>query len=196
MYLPLAQSAGLGRPQDTSIRVSARLASSEGTTAVTRTIGAALTGVNRDLAFSVRSLADFVDAAVARERLVAMLSGFFGALAVLLAAAGLYGVTAYAGAQRRKETAIRIALGAQRGQVIRQVLRRGMTLTAIGLVIGLAGAAAVTRYVQTLLFGVTPLDPATFVSVPLILVSVAALASYLPARRTTNVEPIVALRAE
>jgi len=105
-------------------------------------------------------------------------------------------VTAYAGAQRRKETAIRIALGAQRGQVIRQVLRRGMTLTAIGLVIGLAGAAAVTRYVQMLLFGVTPLDPATFVSVPLILVSVAALASYLPARRTTNVEPIVALRAE
>jgi ABC-type antimicrobial peptide transport system permease subunit len=196
MYLPVAQSAGAGRPPDSGIRVSARLATSEGTSAMTRSIGTALAGVDRDLAFSFRPLADFVGSAVARERLVAVLSGFFGGLAVLLAAAGLYGVTAYAGAQRRKETAIRIALGAQRGQVVRQVLRRGMTLTAIGLVIGLGAAAAVTRYVQTLLFGVTPLDPATFVGVSLILLAVAALASYLPARRTTDVDPIVALRAE
>jgi ABC-type antimicrobial peptide transport system permease subunit len=148
------------------------------------------------LTFSFQPLADSVDAALARERLVAMLSAFFGALAVFLAVIGLYGVTAYTAAQRRREIAIRMALGAQRSEVIGLVLRRGLTLTAIGIVGGLAIATAVTRYAKALLFGVTPLDPGTFIGVSLIFVAVAAVASYLPARRASSVDPMVALRAE
>jgi ABC-type antimicrobial peptide transport system permease subunit len=195
MYVPLAQSAGLERLADTGIRISVR-STSEKPASVARSIGTALTAVNRDLAFSFRPLADDVDAALARERLVAMLSGFFGALAVFLAAIGLYGVTAYTATQRRTEIAIRMALGAQRAEVIGLVLGRGLGLTAIGIALGLAAAAAVTRYLEALLFGVTPVDPATFIGVSLIFVAVAAVASCMPARSASNVDPMVALRAE
>jgi predicted permease len=194
MYVPLAQSAALGRPADTSIRISIR--STTESSSVARSVATALTAVSRDLTFSFQPLADSVDAALARERLVAMLSAFFGALAVFLAVIGLYGVTAYTAAQRRREIAIRMALGAQRSEVIGLVLRRGLTLTAIGIVGGLAIATAVTRYAKALLFGVTPLDPGTFIGVSLIFVAVAAVASYLPARRASSVDPMVALRAE
>jgi len=194
MYVPLAQSAGLEQLGNTGIRISVRSTSEPSSGA--RSIGTALTAVSRDLTFSFRPMVDYVDAALARERLVARLSAFFGALAVFLAVIGLYGVTACTATQRRTEFAIRMALGAQRSDVIRLVLRRGLGLTAIGIALGLAIAAAVTRYLKALLFGVTPVDPATFLSVALILIAVAAVASYMPARRASNVDPMVALRAE
>jgi putative ABC transport system permease protein len=194
IYVPFAQSKGLGRPDDTSIRISAR-ASSE-PSSVVRSVATALTDVSRDLTFSFQPLADSVGAAVARERLTARLSAFFGALAVFLAVIGLYGVTAYTVARRRTEIAIRMALGAQRSQVIGMVLRRGLALTAIGIAVGVALAAAVTRYIEGLLFGVTPVDPATFLGVSVIFVAVAGLASYMPARRASKIDPMSALRAE
>ena len=194
MYVPLAQSTGLGPPAGTSIRISVR--STSESSSVARSVATALTAFSRELTFSFQPLADSVDAALARERLVAMLSTFFGALAVLLAVIGLYGVTAYTATQRRTEIAIRMALGAQRLQVIGLMLRRGLALTAIGIVVGLAIAAGVTRYVNALLFGVTPVDPATFLGVSAIFVAVAAVASYIPARRASSVDPMVALRAE
>jgi predicted permease len=194
MYVPLAQSAGLERLADTGIRISVRSTSEP--SSVARSIATALTAVSRDLTFSLRPLVDYVDAALVRERLVAMLSGFFGALAVLLAAIGLYGVIAYTATQRRTEIAIRMALGAQRAEVIGLVLHRAVALTATGIALGLATAAAVTRYFEALLFGVTPLDPATFIGVSLIFIAVAVVASCMPARRASNVDPMVALRAE
>jgi predicted permease len=194
MYIPLAQSAGWDRPSGTGIRISVHAASESG--AMTRRIATALTAVNRDVTFSFRPLADSVDAALARERLVARLSGFFGALAVLLAAVGLYGLTACTAAHRRREIAIRMALGARRTEVITLVLRRSVGLTATGVFLGLAATAGITRYVEGLLYGVTPLDPATLIGVSLLFLAVAATASSMPARRASRLDPMVVLRAE
>jgi predicted permease len=195
VYAPLAQSAGLERLADTGVRISVRSAP-RAHGSVARGVTTALTAVSRDLTFSVRPLGEDLDAALMRERLVAVLSGFFGALAVFLAAIGLYGVAASTATERRTEIAIRMALGAQRRQVIGLVLRRGLGLTAIGIALGLAAAAAVTRYLEAVLFGVTPVDPATFVGVSVIFVAVAAVASFMPARRASNRDPMAALRAD
>jgi len=127
---------------------------------------------------------------------VAMLSGFFGALAVVIAALGLYGVTSYTVNRRVTEIGIRRALGAQRGHVLRLVLGHSVTLTAVGIALGLAGAAAVTRALSALLFGLTPLDATTFTGVALLFAVVATLAALLPAHRATRVDPLVALRNE
>jgi predicted permease len=137
-----------------------------------------------------------VASSVARPRFYAVLLGVFAGVAGLLAAIGIYGVLAYAVTQRTQEIGIRMALGAQRAQVLAIVLRQGAILTALGVALGLAGAAGVTRLLQSMLFGVTPLDPATFAAVSLTFGLVAALASYVPARRATRVDPMVALRSE
>jgi len=126
---------------------------------------------------------------------MAVLAGFAGA-ALLLAAIGLYGVMAFAVTQRTREIGVRIALGAQRRDVLRMVMRRGLLLTGAGLVIGLAAALALGRFVGSLLYGVTPADPLTLVTVALVLTGVASVAAYLPARRAARVQPMVALRAE
>jgi ABC-type antimicrobial peptide transport system permease subunit len=125
-----------------------------------------------------------------------MLSGFCGVLALLLAGIGLFGVTSYAATRRQAEIGIRMALGAQRRDILTLVLRQTLILIALGIGLGVASAAAVTRYLDALLFGITPLDPPTFVAVSLLLVAVGTLAAYLPARRATRVDPMVALRAE
>ena len=127
---------------------------------------------------------------------MAMLSGFFGALAVVIAALGLYGVTSYTVNRRVTEIGIRRALGAQRGHVLRLVLGHSVTLTAVGIALGLAGAAAVTRALGALLFGLTPLDSTTFTAVAVLFAVVATLAALLPAHRATRVDPLVALRNE
>ncbi len=141
-----------------------------------------------------------VDAALAQQiqmpRDSMLLLTMFSTIAVLLAAVGIYGIVAYGVVQRTKEIAIRMTLGAQRRRVLRLVLSQCTVLTVIGIILGVAGAAALTRYLETLLFELTPRDLATFIAVPGLFVLIAALASYLPARRATRLEPLVALRFE
>ena len=144
----------------------------------------------------VAPMEQLVSNSISRPRLYAVLLGIFAAVATMLAAIGMYGVMAYGVAQRTREIGIRMALGAQRAEVMRLVVRQGLVLTAVGLATGLVAATVATRYLESFLFGVTPLDPSTFVGVSLIFVLIAMFASYIPARRATNVDPLVALRYE
>jgi predicted permease len=144
----------------------------------------------------VRTQVEQANESLRIERLFARLLSFFGLLALLLAAIGIYGVMAYAVAQRTKEIGIRMALGAQRYDVLRLVLSQGMILTLIGVALGTGGAIALTRLMKSLLFGVSATDPVTFIAIALLLTAVALLASYIPARRATKVDPLVALRYE
>jgi putative ABC transport system permease protein len=134
--------------------------------------------------------------AVARERFFAVMLGSFATLAGVLAAIGVYGVLTYAVIQRTREIGVRMAIGAPPAAVLALVLRKGFVLTAIGMAIGLVGAAVGTRALQGMLFGVTPLDPTTFLAVSVLFALVAVFASYLPARRATKVDALVALRSE
>jgi putative ABC transport system permease protein len=137
-----------------------------------------------------------VSSSIARPRFYAVLLGVFAAIAGLLAAVGVYGVLAYAVVQRTQEIGVRMALGAERRSVLALILSKGLKLASIGIVLGLCSAAGATRYLQSMLYGVTPLDPLTFVTIATAFAVVAALASYLPARRATRVDPMVALRCE
>jgi ABC-type antimicrobial peptide transport system permease subunit len=134
--------------------------------------------------------------AVAQPKFNALLLGLFAGLALLLTAIGLYGVMAYSVIQRAQEIGIRIALGAQTGDVLKMVLRHGLKLTTLGLSIGLVAAYALTRFMQSLLFGVRATDPSTFAAIALLLTAVALAACWIPARRATKVDPMVALRHE
>lgn len=133
---------------------------------------------------------------IARQRYYAVMLGVLAVAAGLLAAIGVYGVLAYSVEQRTQEIGVRMALGAERHQVLALVLRRGLVLAALGIAIGIAGALAGARYLQSMLFGVEPRDPSTFIVVAASFAVVAAIASYLPARRATRVDPIVALRVD
>jgi putative ABC transport system permease protein len=144
---------------------------------------------------SVRSMDDVVAAALATPRLTGFLLGAFAAIALALAAVGIYGVLAYLVSQRTPEIGIRLALGADRRQVISMVLRHGLSLAAAGIAIGLVAALALTRLMQSVLYGVRPNDPVTFAAVTVALLLIALMASFLPARRATKVSPIIALRA-
>ena len=137
-----------------------------------------------------------LSASVARPRFYATLVGVFALIAVTLAAVGVYGVLSYAVSQCTREIGIRLALGASRRGVLGLVLRQGCAIAAIGIAVGLAGAAAVTRSLTTLLFDLTPFDPLTFGAVSVLLALVALAACYVPARRAMGVDPIAALRAE
>jgi predicted permease len=134
--------------------------------------------------------------AVFLRRSPLVLIAAFAAAALALAVVGIYGVISYSVTQRTRELGIRIALGATPAAVRRMVVRQGLAIAAAGLALGLAGAAALTRLMRSLLYGVTPTDPVTFAGVAAVLVGIAVLASYLPARRATRVDPILALRAE
>lgn len=146
--------------------------------------------------FNVKTMNDVLATSVAPQRTSMLLLSTFAGVALLLAMIGIYGVTAYYVTQRTQEIGIRIALGAQMADVMKLVLRNGMVLALIGIAIGLAGSFALTRVMASLLFGVTPTDLATFAIVSLSLVATALVASYLPARRATKVDPLTALRYE
>jgi macrolide transport system ATP-binding/permease protein len=144
----------------------------------------------------VRTESQQIDRQILKERLIARLSGFFAALALLLACIGLYGLVSYEVARRTREIGIRAALGAERREVLRLVLSEGMRLTLVGAFVGIGLALALTRYAKELLYGVKAADPVTYVAVTVLLVGVTLAACYVPARRATEVDPVVALRHE
>ena len=146
--------------------------------------------------FEMRTMAEMYRQSLWEQRLYSTMFGAFAAVALLLAAVGLYGVMSYMVTLRTHEIGVRMALGAQRSDMLRLVVRQGIRLTALGVLIGLAGAFAVTGTLKNFLYGVTPADPATFFGIPLLLSLVALLASWIPARRATRVDPMLALRYE
>jgi predicted lysophospholipase L1 biosynthesis ABC-type transport system permease subunit len=200
VYIPLAQFMQhpfAGTPFMSVPEASLTVRAATGATPqLGRGVAAALTAIEPNLSFSFQLLADQVDAARHQERLVAWLSGLFALLALVLAAVGLYGVTSYAVARRRTEIGIRMALGAQRHDVVGLAIRNTIFMTMCGIFVGLTAAGAVTRYLQALLFGISPLDLISFLAAPLLLVLVALLACYVPARRAATVDPMNALRCE
>lgn len=144
----------------------------------------------------VRTMDEVVAESRSRPRFLTQLLAVFSITALILASVGIYGVISYSVAQRTREFGVRMALGARASDVLRLVLNRGISLTLLGLLIGLAGSMALTRFLSTLLFGVTATDPLTFAIVPMVLTAVALFASYFPARRATRVDPLQALRYE
>jgi ABC-type antimicrobial peptide transport system permease subunit len=143
-----------------------------------------------------RPMSSFVDATVFPQRFAAGLVGIFGIIGLILAALGVYGVLAFQVAQRTREFGIRVAIGATETDVLGGVVRSGLRLAIIGAIVGLVLAAAATKLIAAFLFGIQPLDPITFVAVPLVLIAVALLASYIPARRATLIPPTEALRTD
>ena len=189
MYWPLAQEKEY--PGGLSLVVRAGAGSP---TSLARSVEAAVMEVNRDLSLVVRPLSDQVDGALTRERLVATLSGFFGALALLLAALGLYAVTSYAVTRRQIELGIRMALGSTPGGVVRLVLGRVAVLVAGGVALGAAASWWAARFVESLLFGLTPRDPVTIAGAVVVLAAVGAVAGWLPAVRAARIDPAQVLR--
>ena len=161
---------------------------------LTKAVTAELTRVDPGLSLSFRLLSDDLRSSVMGERLLAMLSAFFGGLALLLAGMGLYGVTSYGVSQRRTEIGVRMALGAEAKGVIRLVLGQAVRLVALGLVIGAAFSLWASRFVSTLLFGLEPRDPATLAGAAAVLMAISLVAAGLPARRAARIDPAQVLR--
>jgi putative ABC transport system permease protein len=146
--------------------------------------------------YGVRTLDDIVSDRTAQRRLAVTLITVFAAVALVLAAVGIYGVMSYAVAQRTQEIGIRMALGAEREQILRMVLRHGALMAVTGVGLGLVVAFVLARLITSLLFQTSAADPPTFSLVPMLLTAVALLACYVPARRATRVDPLVALRTQ
>jgi putative ABC transport system permease protein len=192
LYVPMAQlSESFAVP---SISLSVRSSSAGSPAFLSRSVAAAIAAVNPDLAVTFLPMASLVNASLTQERVIATLSGFFGGLALLLAGLGLYGVTAYAVSRRRSEIGIRMALGAPPSGVVRLVFARVARLVGAGVIAGVLVSLWLSRFVEALLFGLTPRDPTTLVVAALILIVVGALAGWIPARRASRIDPARVLR--
>ena len=188
MYLPYEQ-AHFFEPRALIVRTDVDPMS------LAKTVRRTVWEIDKDQPVSdISSMEEVVSQSVARQRFSMLLLGVFAGLALLLAAVGIYGVMSYSVAQRTREIGIRIALGAQRSDVLKMTVGEGLRLVSTGVVIGLAAALILTRVMSSLLFGVSANDPTTFITISLILVSVAVLASFVPALRATRVDPMFALR--
>jgi putative ABC transport system permease protein len=158
---------------------------------------AAVWSIDRDQPIAaVRTVSELFAQQEANRRFTTLLLGLFAGVALVLAVVGIYGVIAYATAQRTQEIGIRMALGADRGAVVRMVLAGGLRIAGAGLVLGVLGALALTQVLSSLLFGVSARDPLTFVLVPAALLMVSLAACWIPARRAMRVNPVIALRGE
>jgi putative ABC transport system permease protein len=176
-------------------------------TLVVRTVTnpSAMSGALRDAAlgvdkglpiYNVKLMDDYLYQSLARRRFNMLLLEIFAVVALLLAAVGIYGVISYSVSQRTHEIGVRMALGARAPDILSMVVRQGLALTLIGAALGISSAFALTRFVSSLLYDISPTDPLTFVVIPLILTGVALAASLVPAARATRVDPMVALRYE
>jgi len=189
-YVPLSQTAFI--PEDSSFEI--RTAANP--TSMIGLVRDAIGSENKAASLRFVTLAQQVENSLVPERLLATLSGFFGGLALLLTGIGLYGVMAYLVTRRTHEIGIRMALGAQQGSILRLVFRDSAVLLAAGIAVGMGVAFWITRFVRHLLFGLTPSDVETLALAVGVLVAVSLVATYLPARRATKVDPMVALRHE
>ena len=188
MYLPYVQ-ADFFAPRDLVVKTEVD------PIALAGTVRKAVWDIDKDQPVSdIRTMEEIASESVARQRFSTLLLTIFAAVALVLAAVGIYGVMSYSVTQRRSEIGIRMALGAQKADVLKLTVGQGLKLVLIGVGFGLAGAFALTRLMASLLFGVGATDPGTFVIISLVLISVALLANYIPARRATKVDPLTALR--
>jgi|tagenome__1003787_1003787.scaffolds.fasta_scaffold20984049_5 putative ABC transport system permease protein len=191
IYIPVASAPSFGRTMMLVVRGSL------GTATTVSAAKRAVHGIDPMLpVYEIRTLEEIVGDTVAQPRLNATLLGAFAALALVLAAVGIYGVIAYSVTQRRQEIGVRVALGAQPGDVFRLVVRQGAALAAAGLAIGLVASWLLTPVLRSWLYEIEPSDPVTFVGVAIVLGAIALLATAIPARRATKVDPVLAMRAE
>jgi putative ABC transport system permease protein len=191
IYAPFQQD------QSGLVRFAAFVARTATPASVAESIRAEIRAVAPDLPIeSTVTMDEALASSVAQPRFRMVVLVLFAAAATLIATCGIYGLMAYAVTQRRREIGVRMALGADRRDVLRLVLARALRIVLAGVVVGLAGAAGVTRVLQRFLFGVTPTDPIAFALVTLLLVAVGLMAAWIPARRATRIDPWAALRAE
>jgi putative ABC transport system permease protein len=189
MYVPFAQAPLYGG----EVVVRSSLSVSSVAAAIRQTVHS----IDKDLPVTdVETFRDALGESISQERFRTLLLGSFSLMALVLAAVGIFGVISYWASQRRHEIGVRMALGAQRGDVLRLILGQGAKLALIGLCIGVVFAFLLTRLMASLLYSVSAMDPLTYVAVTFLLTSVALLASYLPARRATRIDPMIALRCE
>jgi ABC-type antimicrobial peptide transport system permease subunit len=193
VYLPTGNTAGFWFPTQMTVVVRAE----SDLSTLTSRLRTAVASVDASVPVkAVRPLDDLVASSAARARFTMLLLATFALVALTLGAVGVYGVVAYAVARRTREIGVRMALGARASDVLAMVLREGGALTAIGVALGSAGALATSRVLAGFLFGVTPKDPAVFVTVPIVLAIVALGACVVPARRAARVDPVTALKSD
>lgn len=197
VYIPLAQADDgdplPAPPQAITLAVRARAGSPA---ALTRTVSDAIGEVDRNMSLSFRSMSERISANVNQERSLAILSAFFGGLALLLAGVGLYGVMSYAVTRRQPEMAVRLAVGASYGAVVRLILRRAGAIAVTGIAIGLVAVVPLSMALRSLLFGVAPRDPLTLAGAAAVLAMTALISAFRPAHRAANTDPTIALRAQ
>ena len=188
LYLPFA---------DQNSQVAIALRTAVPPASIAATARAAIRGADASIAvFSVAPMNDLVEQQTSPSRFVMWLMGVFAAMALALAVVGIYGVLSYAVNRRTREIGLRMALGADQRAIVRLVLHQSFILVGAGIALGLGGAAAALRYLQAMLFGVGSVDPLTFSAVSLVFVAVGIVASYVPVRRATRVDPLIALKCD